>query len=375
MFREGVSILILGGGLQALSVSYSLHRLGYRTYVYSHERVFRHCKFVTSTIEIGSLSVQSIINYIKDFNIGVIIPMGDNNADWLSSNKDLLQSSTNVICAVEDPTKLERASSKSDLLDLCQRNGISVPKTCKLKNDCLDESAQYIGFPALIKPDHSVGARGIARVENVESLKKLLPSVEARYGKCSLQEFIDNPDYYFNVMLYRYDDGSFAPCAMTKITRFYPVSGGSSSLCVTVNEKELSDLCMKTLNVLDWRGFADFDVLYDRKDNKYKIIEINPRVPASIRVADAAGINFPQIIVADALKLEKPVMQYKTGVYLRYLGLDIMWFIKSPKRFSTYPSWFKFFGKNLYYQDLYRGNWRFAIDNVFEGVKKIFRSR
>ena len=239
----------------------------------------------------------------------------------------------------------------------------------------IEPAAQFVGFPALIKPDHSVGARGITKVSDIESIKRELPDIEAKYGACSLQEYVENRDFYFNVMLYRYRDGGYAPSVIIKILRFYPVTGGSSSLCVTVEDSQLEALCRKTLDVLEWHGFADFDVLYDKKDGKYKIIEINPRVPASLRAADASGINYPQIIVHDALGLAKPDMTYRTGVYLRYLGLDIMWFLKSGKRFSTAPGWFIFFGKNLFYQDMYKDDWKMSFYTMWEGVRKIFRDR
>lgn len=36
---------------------------------------------------------------------------------------------------------------------------------------------------------------------------------------------------------------------------------------------------------------------------------------------------------------------------VRWFGLDVMWFLMSSERFSFKPSWFKFFGKNIYYHD------------------------
>jgi len=52
------------------------------------------------------------------------------------------------------------------------------------------------------------------------------------------------------------------------------------------------------------------------------------------------------------------VTSYKsaTGVVMRQLALDVMWFLYSSnkERFSADPSWFKFYGKNIIYQD---GQW------------------
>jgi predicted ATP-grasp superfamily ATP-dependent carboligase len=372
---EKISVLILGGGLQGLSVAYSLYKIGYTAFVYSHEKVFKKCKFVTGLADFSKLSAEEVSDFIKEKDISVVIPTGDKIAAWLSENKQELQSKTGAVCAVEDYDKFNKASTKSTLLSICQSNGISVPKTVPLNEGRIEPAAQFVGFPALIKPDHSVGARGITKVQDIESIKRDLPDIEAKYGTCSLQEYVENRDFYFNVMLYRYRDGSYAPSVIIKILRFYPVTGGSSSLCVTVEDSQLEALCRKTLDVLDWHGFADFDVLYDKKDGKYKIIEINPRVPASLRAADVSGINYPQIIVRDALGLAKPDMKYSTGMYLRYLGLDIMWFFKSGKRFSTTPGWFKFFGKNLFYQDMYKDDWKMSFYTMWEGVRKIFRDR
>ena len=153
-------------------------------------------------------------------------------------------------------------------------------------------------------------------------------------------------------MMYRNKKGSVLGCAIIKIIRMYPIGAGSSSCCITVENKELEHLCKMTLDKLEWVGMADFDVLQRKDTGEYKIIEINPRVPASLRAAYISGVNFPEIIVDDAMKLPIDSYCYSPGKTLRYLGLDILWFLKSPKRFSVSPSWFNFLGNNVYYQDI-----------------------
>lgn len=369
-----ISILVLGGGLQGVSVAYSLYRIGYLVYVYSKESAFEHSKWVKEAVSF-ELSVDNICSYISEKKIAVIIPMSDNYAVWLSENKNLIQEQTEAKCAVSDYNSILLASSKSDLMNLCQENHIPVPRTAKLNKNNIDRVGNFVGFPALIKPDHSVGARGIKRVDNVSELRNQIQLIIDKYGTASLQEFVDNPDFYFNVMLYRYADGSFSQSVMIKIHRFYPINGGSSCFCETIEDAELLMMCKKVLNLLNWKGFADFDILFDKSDHQYKIIEMNPRLPASIRAADIAGINFPQIIVCDNLEYPCPLMKYKTGVFLRYLGLDIMWFFKSKKRFNTTYSWFNFIGKNIFYQDFYRSDMKLSLFLLKEGICKLFRNR
>jgi predicted ATP-grasp superfamily ATP-dependent carboligase len=99
---------------------------------------------------------------------------------------------------------------------------------------------------------------------------------------------------------------------------------------------------------------ADFDVLQRLDTKEYKIIEINPRVPASLRAAAISGVNFPDIILRDTIGDVIPEYTYAPGKVLRYLGIDIMWLLKSTNRFHSKPFWLDFFGKNIYYQDIYK---------------------
>ena len=113
---------------------------------------------------------------------------------------------------------------------------------------------------------------------------------------------------------------------------------------------------------------ADFDVLQRLDTKEYKVIEINPRVPASLRAAFISGVNFPEIIVRDSLQMEVPNYEYTSGKTLRYMGIDIMWFLKSKNRLKNSPSWFHFLGKDIYYQDIYQKDpttwWTWLIEGI-----------
>ena len=370
---RGRNVLVLGGGLQGISVSYSLCKIGCNVYVYSSESAFKFSKSVIEVVYF-SLSEESIIAYILTNDISVIIPMSDKLALWLSEKKETIENMSNAKCAVPDYNVILKASSKSDLMLLCSEHDLPVPRTKKIVQEKdINDICEYVGFPALIKPDHSVGARGIVKVNSVDDVIKVFPAIKEKFGACSLQEYINNKDYYYNVMLYRYGNGRCSASVIIKITRFYPLDGGSSCLCETVNMPELEMICSKILKLLNWEGFADFDVLYDKTTEQFKVIEINPRVPASLRAADISGVNFPQIIVSDKLCISLPEITYRPGMTLRYLGLDILWFFKSKQRFKSKPSWFKFFGKTLYYQDLYIEDKKMSVFMMWEGIKKLFR--
>ena len=106
-------------------------------------------------------------------------------------------------------------------------------------------------------------------------------------------------------------------------------------------------------------------------------MEINPRTPASIRSVYKSGLDFATMI-AD-LTLGKPLREYhyNPGKSLRHLGFDVLWFLNSPNRFSFRPSWFNFFGRNLYYQDwLWGDTWAFlcgTLGNLKKQMNPEFR--
>ena len=347
-----MNVLLFGGGLQVLSVARSLKEMKRRVYVAGeNNEVSRFCRYVDDCrfIDLSLIQVADFVRLINEFSISVVIPMEDEYATWLSKNKDEVENSCVAKCAIMNHAIYSLASDKTRLLDFCKVNNLPHPRTM-LINDNYEELAEYVGFPSLVKPNHAAGARGISLVNSIDELKIVAKSTIKEYGDCALQEFIGGRDYYYNVMLYRTKEGAWANYAITKIIRYYPINGGSSSFCYTIENDALLNVCKEVLEKLNWIGFADFDVL-EKNEGEYKIIEINPRIPASVKAAAVSGVNFAEIIVCDLCGDPIPVYRYTPGKQLRYLGLDIAWVLASPKRWKASPNWFRFVGKDLHYQD------------------------
>ena len=57
--------------------------------------------------------------------------------------------------------------------------------------------AEYVEFPAMIKPNLSAGAKGITKVENMEELEEQYPPIAEVFGACTLQQYVEQPDYYY----------------------------------------------------------------------------------------------------------------------------------------------------------------------------------
>lgn len=362
-------VLLYGNGLQVLSIARSLSENNHVVFVAGDDlSISQYSRYVTSCFNISCDTIGFLLDVLKEKKIDVVIPMEDKWARTLSHHKDEIETKTSAKCAICCPDIYDLVESKTRLLEFCKANNIPHPKTEKLSSNLDDLSEQFV-FPSLIKPSYSEGARGIKMIYSLEELKEVAHRHIQRYGECSLQEYIEN-DHYFNVMLYRQVDGSFANHVVTKITRYYPIKGGSSCFCTTIKNESLVNICKDLLTKLNWVGFADFDVL-EKGDGDYRIIEINPRVPASVQAAAISGVNFGEIIVSDLMGEKIPQYTYLVGKQLRYLGLDIAWFLSSPNRFKVIPSWFKFFGKNIFYQEGGIKDWKAMLASLFMGTRKI----
>ena len=365
-----MKILILGGGLQGLSCGCSLYK-SHEVSVVASDLMSRKSRFFKKVYSDVNAGNESLFGLLEQEQFDVIIPVSDMTVPFISKKKDIIERRFGARCAVPDYEQVYQVEDKSRFMAFCEKKGIPHPKTLVLTDDNLDEVASEVVFPALIKPDYSVGARGITKVNSILDLNEKYPIVSNKFGSCTLQEIIDNKEFYYNVILYRDKSGNYLGQTVLKIVRMFPVAAGSSACCITVENDDILQICKDCLDKLNWVGMADFDVLQRLDNGAYKIIEINPRVPASLRAATVSGINFPEIIANDALGKTITEYKYNPGKVLRYMGIDIMWLLKSPNRFHTNPRWLKFFGKDIYYQDIYMTDPSTWWTWLAEGIMKI----
>lgn len=353
------NILILGSGTQCLAIVQALNNVDCQiNLLYSEKNnygdVSRYIekKFV-ATDDIGSAKYLKQLELIlKEEDIDIIIPMGDVTAEFLSRHKqELLEI---VKFQIPDYADFIRGYDKNQLLKLCQEGNYPHPKTLDLSSVDLGKDADVLDFPypAMLKPNITTGGRGMVKIENYEKLQNVYPSLHEQYGDYHLQQFIKPGGRQVKVQLYINSEKELVASSVIEKKRWYPVQGGSNCCAVTIKDDSLVDMCYHILLDLNWLGFADFDLIEDPDTHKLLVMEINPRVPACIKSPIVAGLNWGKVFVDSCSGKTGQEYNYKEGVVLRHLGFDVLWFIKSPNRWKSEPSWFKFFGKNIYYQDM-----------------------
>ena len=371
-------VLLLEGYLiQTQSIAKSLYCKGYHVVIFSEEKMsygyhtkYAKERYLTEKCEKEPEKYYArVLDYIKNNSVAAIIPMSDESAKILAEHQDAISLYSSV--SAPEISSFKKGYDKNELMKVCKSLGVDHPYTVDLTGDY---NIDGLRFPAIIKPNITSGGRGMCIVHSPDELKEKAAKIIAEYGSSHVQEFIPAGGRQIKVQLLLNEKGDKVCSSVMCKTRWYPVNGGSSCCNITIEEPELVEQCYRLLHAISWRGFADFDVIEDPRDKSLKIMEINPRVPACIKSAIISGIDWGEIIVNDICHLPQKEYSYTPGKSLRFLGFDILWFFKSPNRFSTTPSWFKFFGKNVSYEDL---DWS-DIGSFFWGtlgnIKKLLKS-
>lgn len=348
-----IRVLLLGGGTQALIISKKLYESGREVHIfdedrwtYSYHTRYAYRKIVAPSILYADEYLNFLQNYIKENNIDVLFPMNDETARFLSVHKPRLCNFAKFI--IPDIDIFEMGYNKNSLMKLCAELDVPHPKSVDLEQAI--EDIDTLSYPSVIKPNHMTGGRGMRLVHSAEECKTLYPQIKSDFGACHIQEFIPSGGRQIKVQTFIHNGELYASSVIHK-QRFYPEKGGSSSCCVSIEDKSLVEECARVLKHLGWVGFADFDLIEDPRDGIVKIMEINPRVPACLQVVIDSGVDYANMVV-DA-SLEKPLREYvyNPGSSLRHIGFEVLWFLYSKNRFSTTPNWFRFFSKRLSFQD------------------------
>ena len=263
-------------------------------------------------------------------------------------------------------------------MTLCAEEGYPHPKTIDLSglynnsstNSELVRELKKFPYPALVKPNITSGGRGMKIVRSYDELMQAYPSINKNYGACHLQEYVSPGGRQLKVQIMTDSDGVPAYSSVIWKQRYYPVNGGSSCCNTTITDTEITRICGNVLRSIGWVGFADFDLIEDPISGKVLIMEINPRLPACIRSAFLSGIDYATLIVDASLGKPLQTYTYTPGITLRHLGFEVLWFIKSPNRFKTIPSWFGFWGRDIYYQDWVKGDFLAFFYGSLGNIKK-----
>ncbi len=370
-------VLLMSGGTQGLIMARSLSEKGHDVLILSKERhnYAEDSSYVKKLIidEDGEYDdISSFTKLVKDQNVDVIIPMSDDYALFTSEHIKKLKGVTNIKMPSIENFML--GYDKNKLMMLCQRKGYPHPLSYDLASvDIESDDIRNMSYPVMLKPNCTTGGRGMVQVFSYQELKDIYPGLHEKYGDYHVQRYVKSGGRQVKIQLYIDESKQLVASTVMQKLRWYPNKGGSNCCAVSVEDNQIVDICYNILKDINWVGFADFDAIEDPDTGELLIMEINPRVPACIKLPIVCGVDWAEIIYNGYMNIPQRQYKYKLGVILRHLGLDILWIKNAENKIHTQPNWFRFFGKNIYYQDM--GGWHDWMPFVmgtYHNIKKLF---
>ncbi len=345
---EGIRVLVLEGyARQSLPLIKAFKKLGCEVSALCNSKldVAYASKYTDHKIlgicdrERVEETTKQVRELIKTGKFDVLVPTVDFSACLLSKNKEEFSKYAKI--ASNDWNTYEIAGDKERTMQICMENDIPCPITVLNAKSIDDIRGSNIQFPIVMKPRVGYGAIGFKKLENADELKKILQEMGEPIDSYVFQEYIPQTDLQYECAMFVDNENQVKTGLVFSKNRWFPVSGGSSTLNITTNRADIVESCKKLLQTINWRGAADIDLIQDPRDGKAKIMEINPRVSGSVKITFVAGTNQAKQMLE--LVYDRPVTEYKEyklGQRLRCSQTDFLWFIKSPNRFKANPSWF-----------------------------------
>ncbi|MFC1875670.1 ATP-grasp domain-containing protein [Thermodesulfobacteriota bacterium] len=283
----------------------------------------------------------------------MLLPMEEDIAYLLSGHLDTLSRLTYLPLPPRDT--FTQVRNKAHVLRLAEQMGIPIPQTWHIQHlSQLDGIADMLPYPVVIKPQISSGAVGVAYPKNRQELKETYQTIHQRFPFPMIQEFIPREGSGYGAS-FLFDEQSCLKAGFVhKRLREYPVTGGASTLRVSIRHDDIYDMARTLLEKIGWFGVAMVEFKVDPRDGLPKLMEINPRFWGSLSLAIHAGVNFPLLLHKMAMGEHfDPVEKYRPGIACRWLiPGDMLHFIFNPDRGRITTDFFRFNARDTFYDIL-----------------------
>ncbi len=283
----------------------------------------------------------------------MLLPMEEDTAYLLSGHLDTFSRLTYLPLPPRNTFK--RVRNKANVIRLAEQMGIPVPQTWHIQDlSQLDDIADLLPYPVVIKPQISSGAVGVAYPKNRQELKEIYQKIHLQFPFPMIQEFIPREGSGYGAS-FLFDEQSCLKAGFVhKRLREYPVTGGASTLRVSIRHDDIYDMARALLEKIGWFGVAMVEFKVDPRDGLPKLMEINPRFWGSLSLAVHAGVNFPLLLHKMAMgERFDPVEKYRLGITCRWLiPGDMFHFIFNPDRSRIMTDFFRFNTRDTFYDIL-----------------------
>jgi predicted ATP-grasp superfamily ATP-dependent carboligase len=271
--------------------------------------------------------VDAVLRLVDVHRPHVLITAHDGTIQVLRSRRALFDERTSLALAPE--SSLDVAVDKARTLELARTLGILVPNSVVVERiGDVASAVREVGLPAVVKPTRSwldgAGERLTASVAvDVDEASAACERAIAGGGAAAIQELVTGSREAVSLFV---ADGTVTARFAQVAHRMYPLLGGSSvvreSIPLRTDLVESADALALQSGL---QGYAEVEFRRDI-EGRPRLMEINPRLSASVEVAVRSGVDFPRLLYDWATTGTTGVVRgYTSGVRMRWLGGDVRW--------------------------------------------------
>lgn len=275
---------------------------------------------------------EPFLTYLKQLldhsGARVLITSSDGTLAVIRKHREEIERRTAVALAKD--AALEIAIDKKQTLELAEQLGVGVPRGVVVKAaDEVSAAIHEIGLPAVVKPIESwlwgeqQGVRLICKlVTTAEEAREAVEELTLYGGSVLFQQFLSGKR---EAVSFLYAKGEVYARFAQWAKRMQPPLGGTSVFRQSIAvPQDIGEQAEQLVRAIDLEGYSEVEFRRDSEGKPY-IMEINPRLSASVEVAVRAGVDFPYLLYqwARGERLER-VTSYRTGGWMRYLEGDLL---------------------------------------------------
>ncbi len=281
--------------------------------------------------------IDLILKICKTEKVDIIIPGMSQELSVMLLNKDKFEDIGTKVSISESETLLI-ANNKLKLYKFMAEHSLTVPEFYPLKHVSeLEEICISLGYPqkpVCIKITEGSGSRGVRIIDANKSrydlfvndkpnsfyttLKEMteILSEKSELPEMIVMEYLPGIEYTVDLLA---DKGNVLYIAGKRNNVSLMSIAQESTL---IKDPIAYKLCCEIVELMNLDGNIGFDFLYDA-DSVPVLMDINPRITATISLCAAGGLNLPYLRVKQLLGEELPEVEINYGIKMKRRYLEM----------------------------------------------------
>ena len=291
--------------------------------------------------------VESLLRFVKSENFDLLIPITDLTMIPILERRDEFEDYVRVAAPLYKTAI--KALDKARTIKIAEECGVPYPKTFLIEGGVktLKDVASRLQYPVVIKPrmkvlwkkEQAVMLKVTPRnyAYNSKDLMDKYTKIISQFNKFDIshdffliQEFAEGEGYGVELLMHNLEPKAVF---MHKRLREYPITGGASTLRMSVWNEKLANYAIILLRKMNWQGVAMVEFKVNSQNEDVKLMEVNGRFWGALQLALNAGVDFPYLLYRVMMEEDVvPCYNYKVGVMQRWLlPGDLLWLYCSLK--------------------------------------------